>query len=173
MGEVAGLVGMKNLFKTPSPPEATPPATASSPAVQQAVAEAAQRRSRARGYRSTIIGGLGGGSAAPAADPNALKQRLELAMPVAMPLRQPGSDTIRHNWRSGSVAMEGADLRTCPAIDSFVWMTTIIRANSMASCLPNDRVPVPNQITYGFPYVRSGRSQILWKRAHIKVQYAR
>ena len=52
---IGSFLGVRNLFKTPTPPEAKKPATVTDPAVQQAVSDAAQRRSRARGYRSTIL----------------------------------------------------------------------------------------------------------------------
>jgi hypothetical protein len=45
----------KNLFRTPSPPEAPGTPNAETKAVQTATAEAAQRRSRARGFQSTIL----------------------------------------------------------------------------------------------------------------------
>jgi hypothetical protein len=54
-GKAGKLVGLKNLFKTPSPPEAPPTAAPDTKAVQVATAEAAQRRSRARGFQSTIL----------------------------------------------------------------------------------------------------------------------
>lgn len=59
---LAGLLGAKNLLKTPTPPEAIAPAKTSSPAVQQAVSEATQRRSKARGWQSTILSQMGQGS---------------------------------------------------------------------------------------------------------------
>jgi len=64
-------LGGKNLFKTPTPPEAVKPATAASPPVQQAVSEAAQRRSKARGFFSTILSQLGNqaAQASPSAAP--------------------------------------------------------------------------------------------------------
>ena len=62
MGEVVqnvgNAIGLKNVFKTPRPPEAPPAPSTGSAAVQQASSEAAQRRSRARGFRSTILNQL-------------------------------------------------------------------------------------------------------------------
>jgi hypothetical protein len=54
--KIPGVKGLtKNLFRTPSPPEAPAAPNAETKAVQTATAEAAQRRSRARGFQSTIL----------------------------------------------------------------------------------------------------------------------
>ena len=55
VGKAGSLIGLKNLFRTPSPPEAPKAVTAESKGVQVATAEAAQRRSKARGFQSTIL----------------------------------------------------------------------------------------------------------------------
>jgi hypothetical protein len=52
---IGGVLGLKNVFKTPSPPEAPKAITTETKAVQVAQAEAAQRRSKARGFQSTIL----------------------------------------------------------------------------------------------------------------------
>ena len=48
-------IGLKNTFKTPTPPEAPKSIATDDKAVQTAQAEATARRSRARGFQSTIL----------------------------------------------------------------------------------------------------------------------
>ncbi len=100
-------------------------------------------------------------------------------MPVNIPLRQPG--TIHRApqlalWL-GRIMDRRVDLRSCPTQiqDQFV-MDDFDHPRQLDGVMlftGNDIPVVPNRLTYGFPYARSPKGQIVWKRAHVQVHHAR
>lgn len=98
-------------------------------------------------------------------------------MAVNIPLRQLG---VRHVpsrlalWL-GREMERRVDLQTCPTQvrDRFVMDDyDTPRELDGVMLFTGDRVPpVPHYLTYGFPYARSSKGQIVWKRAHVEVQH--